>query len=476
MNKKLSLKGINPREVMYVANALKMLEAQKHDPSAGDPTPGIADAGGIFSYPYARGDVINAVQAPTSVTDILPFRKSRIRNDIVEVMTSMGLPTGENPTSVCGVPMTAGQFGICRTKTQFGKMFMKTDKIDITEVGLLDSWGVKPRTMVGGVSLDSPWVPDRLRRRNVDLTSPAAAALWKAGMEAKRATARIEIVGDISLANTATRPFWIKEFNGLDNLLIDIVDADTGDPCPAASPEIIAWDAAVDAEVGGESIVNALHTLYYTRVDIASEVGMDTVTFAFAMDRRLFYRIVQVFACTYAFARCGDFDAGTPGSRTLAEIENRRNEMFRGRYLLIDGTPVPVVFTSGFEVDSTANPTLDSSIYLIPLRTGARPLTYIEFNPYDAPQVQEAITEFGMSRDRVRVTNDGLFIFSNRDDGFCIELLLAMQPRLMMDARFLAGRIDGVEYQTYAGYRNWNPAGSDYYGGGETAWDSGLNA
>jgi hypothetical protein len=317
-------------------------------------------------------------------------------------------------------------------------------------------------------------VPDRLNRANIDLSRPGALALWKAGVAALQAAAQIEVVGDITLLPAATHPFWIREFQGLDNLIAPVTDADTGDPCPAASPEIVAWNAAVDAEVSSQTLVTLLHALYYSRVDLAQSTGFGEVQFAFVMDRRLFYQLVQVFACTYAFARCGDFDAGQPGSRMLSEIETRRNQMFNGRYLLIDGSPVPVMFTSGTEVDVTLTPALDSSIFLIPLRDGSRPLTYVEYNPFDDALVQEAIREFGMDPNRVRSSNNGLYLFSNRDDGYCVELLLTAQPRLMMDARFLAVRIDGIDFTSYSGNRDWIIGAPDYEGGGETAFASGL--
>jgi hypothetical protein len=470
----LDFKGLPAREVLYVAKALQLLEQQKHDPSAGAPALSLGDTGGIFSYPYGRPEVINAIKMPNTFLGELPMRKSNIRNDIVEVLTSLSAATGTNPDSTCGVPMSTGDLAVCRVKTQFGKMFMKTQKIAVTTVGLRDSWAVKEKPVVNAATFANPWVPDRLANARVDLSRPGAAALWKAGVAALQAAAQIEVVGDITLLPAATHPFWIREFQGLDNLIAPVTDADTGDPCPAASPEVYTWNAAVDAEVATNTLVNLMHMLYYSRVQLAQDTGFGEVQFAWVMDRRLFYHLVQVYACTYAFARCGDFDAGQPGTRMLSEIETRRNQMFNGRYLLMDGTAVPVLFTSGTEVDVTLTPTLNSSIYLIPLRDGSRPLTYVEYNPFDSDLVQEAIRDYGMDPQRVRSSNNGLYLFSNRDDGYCVELLLTMQPRLMMDARFLAARIDDIDFTSYVGNRDWIIGAPDYEGGGETAYASGL--
>jgi hypothetical protein len=43
-----------------------------------------------------------------------------------------------------------------------------------------------------------------------------------------------------------------------------------------------------------------------------------------------------------------------------------------------------------------------------------------------------------------------------------------------MDARFLAVRIDGIDFTSYSGNRDWIIGAPDYEGGGETAFASGL--
>jgi hypothetical protein len=71
--------------------------------------------------------------------------------------------------------------------------------------------------------------------------------------------------------------------------------------------------------------------------------------------------------------------------------------------------------------------------------------------------------------DTISYSNNGLYIFGRRDNGFCKEYLMGAQMRLILRAPFLAGRIDNLQYQFRGtGFRNADPGSSFYYNGGST--------
>lgn len=83
-------------------------EGAKHDPT-GDPVGGLYQEGGIFTYPFAGGPVFSAVQQPRTFLSVLPFRESRVENEVTEILTGMTDASGEHPS--LRLPSTAAHAG-----------------------------------------------------------------------------------------------------------------------------------------------------------------------------------------------------------------------------------------------------------------------------------------------------------------------------------------------------------------------------
>lgn len=466
-------KDLDTNAVLRMAKALELVEMQtKHDPAAGGATLSMLDTGGALSNPHTYPDVISAIQQPRSWIEKLALKRSNIRNRQDTVLTGLQAMTGSNPDSTCGSPMRPGNLKTCTVNLSFGQLYIGTEKIKFDEVALRDSHGVAEKRIVNGVQAfaNTPWVPDPLRQSNINAASAAATALFKLATNIKRSVAKIEAIGNNTLTGGARRDGWVSEFDGLDRLLIAINDVN-GQACPAASPLIENWGAALTASVNGLTIVQLMHDIWYSKSDLAEETGIDMPRLTWLMDKRLFRQLVHQFACNYASARCGDGTQGNPINREAAELERRRNEMWNGRYLLIDGVATPVEFTSGSEVDTSSGAPFDSSIYLIPMNSE---YTWMEYNPFDAELLTQALADFGGDTTKTRATNSGLYILFNRSDGICAELNATAMVRLVMRARFLSARIDGVQFNSYVGYRDWDPDGTSWYNGGTTFYNNNL--
>jgi hypothetical protein len=461
------LSNIDPAQFARAMKALEMLEGQKHDVSSTTPAVGFYDTGGIGSYPYASPDIVSALQQPVSWIDDLSVRPSVVRDSVVQILTGLQAEVGTNPDDICGEPMTPGALKLCNVLTKFGELYLGTPTIRVNDVAMVDSYAVRPKRMVNGANATSRWVPDPLRG-SFNANSETAIQLFKLMTAIRRSVATIEATGNITLTGGSRRTGWITEFDGLDRLLVPITDAATGTACPAASPLIEAWNGAIDASVNGLTLVQLMHDIWYAKNDLARDVGLENPQLTWIMDRRLFRQLVHVFACGYGDTRCAAGTAGNPIVITGEEIARRRNEMMNGSFLPIDGEPTPVKFTSGSEVDD-ATSTLDSSIYLIPLRPD---LTYMEYYPYNSDAVTEFLREFGGQTVNARVANNGMYLLFNSATKGCFQLHVTGKFRLMMQARFLAARIDGVTFTSYVGYRDWDPAGSSFYNGGITVYDT----
>lgn len=445
--------------------------ASKHDPSASVPY-GSAPygPGGMFSEPGVRPEMYSAVLQPRTYLRGIPMLRSNIYNERVAILTQQTATQGTNPTDVCGDPPYPGDLYKCTVNRVFGTLFVGSKKVKVPEIGLVNDRATMMHTIMNYAQEPDPLVPDLLRRPGVNFMSDSAIRLYEVGTAARRAIAGVGIDGDSSNTDTSAELGFLQEFDGL-SLLVKSGYTDTSSAtCPAADSTVLTWDARVNASVGGRTIVQAIHDLVYGKMQLAQQLGLDGVTWRFVMDQRLFRALVFLFSCSYANARCTDGSAGNPIGRTADAIEARYNEMTQGQYLLVSGVPYPVYFTSGSET-ALSGGSLVGDLFFVPERWSGGPLLYLQYFPMNNQYIQEFNNVFGNSTARTAL-NDGLYMTALRSDGFCDRLLAVSKMRLMLDAPFLAGRIDDIQFDSYIGYRDWDPSASSFNGGGASLYSA----
>jgi hypothetical protein len=451
--------------IAFFNEALKAWgQGRKHDP-VGSPSQLYYTNGGALTYPFSRPDVFSALMQPASFISSLPLLQSRAQNEVATIMTGQTASTGSNPDDVCGEPPQPGNLKFCRVNNVFGKFFVGSKVVDTDEFDLIDNVNVQPIQIQNFAGSDNALVPDPLRMPNVNFASEDALKLYEVATMLQRIMAVVEIDGDSSLAPNASADGWITEYDGLSRKITDGIIDIGGQPCPAADSLVESWNAAVDATVNGLTLPQLLHDIYFSRQQLARKVGMQGVVWDWVMDERLFRQVAFIFACTYAYARCGSATTALPIQREMAILEQRFNEMINGQFLLIAGAPVPVQFTSGAEVDDSVTPITGGRIFLKPRVWNGRPLTYLQFSPKT-----QAGTDWDARSNTTRrfISNGGLYRFATRSNGFCDQLLAKGHMRLMVDARFLGARVDGITFNSYVGYRSYNPDSSSFYDGGTT--------
>lgn len=458
------------RAMARLAEAMTKAFGQKHDPS-GSPVGNYYGQGGLFSNPYTRPEMFSAVQQPMSLWSMFPMQKSLIQNDVTAVLTAAGAATGANPADVCGIPPVPGELLACNVWLPFGQYFAGSNVIDVSKVGMLDTYGVQPREIVNLVNSQGWFVPETLRMGGANLESEPAIQQFKLATMLARQGATVEIDGNAALPYNASELGWIREPQGLSRLIKDGYTDVSGTACPALDSVVLDWNAAVDAPSSAEyagNISAAIHDLIFALNTRASEVGMGDTKFVIVMNQQLFRAITFVFACTYALSRCGDATDGNPITREMAVIEARQNEMQRGQYLLVGGVPYPVAFTSGYEVNGTG--TLTDSIYVVPLRGAGRDLTYLQYFPMDNPAALE-YNRMNNTTGRF-FSNNGMFLFGVRSSALCDQWVVTYRPRLKLETPFLAGRIDNVQFASFIGFRSPFPGNSSYVGGGTSYFNA----
>ena len=444
----------------------------KHNPAAGAPTYFPVHTGtGMFTEPGVRPDMYSALVGPRTFMDSLAFNKSEFMNEIISILTGQQAGTGTNASNVCSTPPKPGLLKKCTRTLTYGQIFLGTEKLAVPDIGALKDRADLPRLINNMVQSDNPMIPDLLRKPGLNFLSAKAHQLFMLGTQLQRSIAPVEIEGNATLAAAATNLGWISEFDGLDRLIkTGHIDVSTSIACPAADSHIITWGQVISGTLEGLNIVETMNDMYQSRQWLADDVGMSGTTWAWVMDKRLFHALTYIFACTYPFTRCTDFAAATPGGRTQSEVETRALQMQAGQFLLMQGTPIPVLFTPGTEVaiPNKSSNGLTADAYLVPMKWNGTDLIWMDYFPLD----NQFIAEWqGLASQTGRVVhNNGMFMTAIRSDGFCDELLLTARFRMILRAPFLAARIDNITFNALKGYRSFDPGGTFFYDGGVTEY------
>ena len=454
-----------------VAEIVKMLgEAQKNDPASltataqtmHGPWHGAQTLFGLFSDPAVRPGRFSALQRPSSFISILPLRSSDVYDNELEIVTGQTAGGTTNATSFCGNPPEVGQLKRVKRRVRFGKYFVKTELNRIPVTGLRRNYGHVPGQIFNTGPSENPLIPDIMFNMN-DTRSELATQLYRVGIDMERNTETVAMRGTAATDNSRTG--WFEEFGGLDGLITTgITDVDLLIPAPAADSAVSAFDADVaGVATDGRNLVEVVSDMWYALKDRGERVGV-AVQYAIVMRKEAFRRLTDVWACTVSIYQCAG-TAAAPNNRDASAQQALRIEMLQGHFLWIEGERVPVVFSEGILHETLANNTYKSDMYFVPITGNGIPITYLEHFNMANPYAQE-LTQF--TSHHARVLNNGLYFVTQRDSGNCIEYHFSSMMRLVLEAPFLAGRVDDLQYSYLAPTREAVPGTSLYVDGGVT--------
>jgi hypothetical protein len=422
---------------------------------------------GPLTYPGVRPEMLSAFQRPPSLSGALPLLRSDVASEIVEIQTGMTVEGGTNATGFCGDPPGPGALKVCQQAYAFGEYYVKDDLNAIGKVGLRkDRSDVQRTIMNNSPSYVAQWVPGAAFQLT-DTFSQLAYEMYKIGVGVERDVCHVTIQGDTTLASAAAHHGWISEFSGLDNQIkTGYTDAITGDVCPAADSYVGSFNAAItgtDATTS-RNIVQFISDMVYGITARAADVGMNGTQWAFVMRRDQFKPLIETWSCNYLTSRCS-YASNNAQNQDAAMVRMMLDGMMAGNYLLVDGIQYPVIFDECIPRETLANQYYKADIYFVPLGWGGMPLTYFEYFDMGNPYSMQMTDMLNMAVERM---NNGLWLVGERDTGLCVEHHYQMAVRLIVDAPFLAGRVDDVWYNFYAPSREAIPGSSLYVDGGTT--------
>lgn len=461
-------------EVMKEAGLL----TTKNDPASltlgGQQMHGVmqSDSGkyGLFTRPGVRPQRLSAlIRPPSGLFRNIGLRRSEYINERLEILTGQTAATGTNATGWCGDPPGVGLLKKAGQNFVFGSYFVKSDLNAIPDIGQLRDRSDVPAEILNAGPTANPLIPD-LMYRMTDTRSQLQSDLFRVGVQMERSLDIVMIQGNTALASNATNHGWVKEFKGLDQQIkTGYTDSDTSVAVPMMDSVVIAFNAAVDgSDANSDDIIEVIHDLVYAVRSRAERTGLTGVQFGFVMREELFRSIAQVWACSYMTYRCNVSGAGL--NQMATDTRRFLDDMMTGRYLLVDGVEYPVEFSEGIPQDSLGGNQFKSDLYFVPYTSDVMDLLNLEYFPMDNQYLQEFVGFAGA--DDITTMNNGLWIAGVRHNGFCREYLFGSKMRLILEAPWLAGRVDDIRYTFRAQIRNAQTTDTWFYRNGGVTYQN----
>ena len=459
----------------------QILEVTKHNASGTTPTNNppygpYADGSGdygVFSIPGIRPDMFSAFLRPRSLTSILGVRPSLNANEKIGIMTGVLGGSGTNPTGFCGTAPTGGQLKRCVQNYIYGKSYWKSQVVNVAESGEYADYADTEKRILNLNQNPNPLIPDIMARLDIANRNTAMLAneLFTLGAEMERTFERVLVRGNETIANTATERGFIQEFQGLERqITTGKRDMNTQILCPAADSQVITWGSGIDATVNGRTFPQLLVDTYFGLTDIAEQTGLAGTRWVMVMPMRMFKALTRLYACQYYVAYCAG-SAGNPNYQNAAEIKKFELDMWNGRYLMMDGTPVQVIFSDGIaETRASASVFTAQEMFILPVEWQGMSMLNLHYKPMDNAQAMEFANFVGPNE--FTGVNNGMWLATKARTNYCMELLFAGKFRLIQDCPFLAARIDTIQYSYQAPYRAAYPSDTAFHAdGGTTRWD-----
>lgn len=438
----------------------------------GQQTPG--GTSGLFSFPGLEPDIINAMVMPnTGLLDILPSRTSNRDRLILSIMTGVTAGSGSEPVGVCDDPPISGLMKLCSRMLLWGRFSRETPVFELDRFGRYrDRSDFNDLQLIGDpVSSSSssllPSMPGAASPGRA-LQSELAKAFFEFAVSWARDFAPLIYTGNPS-NNTYQQGY--KEPYGLDyQINTGYRDLETGTACRAADSIVVNANSR-EVNTNASWYVAQITSIVRQIFSNAARMRLDPLRLVIVMREELFYVLTEAWPCAYFTYRCGgEFSSSQTQVIDAGDTIALRDNMRNGKFLLVDGRQVEVVFDDTIPETSLPGSSFRETVYFLPLRyKGNRPGVYLEYMNYDAPgAAMEAAREFGVGANYY-TTNGGRYLWHAKPPtNFCIQSLAKTEWRVVLEVPHLAARLDNVKYTPAAHLRDWDPDGSFYVDGGHT--------
>lgn len=442
---------------------LEMREKEMHEKTPaqwGTNTP-LHGSGGIFAVPGLERDILTAHMRPYGITSVLPRIPTVYQDPRFGTITGFTAMSGSQPDHACDDAPTGYMKG-CNLTARFGRIRYDTNTIDIDNVMLKLHRGDFTDLMLRGQLLGlTGLTPSGLNQSQV-LNLVTMAEMVTVGVAFEREFNRQVWQGVTTVAN---------EFAGLDvQIATGQVDADTNTACPALDSDVknFGYDL-VDGDA--RDIVEYLSSLVWYLGNIADNTGLAPVNWIIAMRPGLWHELSAVWPCRYNSYRCTIHNANdVEGTIDATDMTAIRDAMRAGNYIDIEGKRFPVILDTGIHEENPADNAnirpgqYASSIYIVPLSVqGGFQTTYMEYVDYRQAQPDVNLLN---NMQTFWWTDQGFYNWALEQVKWCYKIAGKVEPRVVLRAPHLAGRIDAIKYSPLQHERDADPSSSYFKDGG----------
>lgn len=429
----------------------------------------LTQPGGMFAVTGLNTDIISTHVSPRGLGAMIPAFGSDVDDPRFGFLTGFSDDIGAEADFPCDDAPT-GTMKAATLTAAFGRLMRQTNTIEVDKLlhrkrGVNTNLRLLNSMLTGNVGLDMGGMTD------ADIMNLVVKAeMVSVGVRLERKLSRIFWAGTPS---NATANGGYKEFPGLDSqIATGQVDAESNTAVPSADSMIYNY-GYTEVDGSGKDIVEYISMMEFQLRDIAERTNMTPVTWALVMRPELWFELSAIWPCRYLTHRCAAPSAtGLSINVTGSEQIAMRDSMRSGKYIDINGNRYAVVLDDGiFEHTNVNNASVPagnwaSSIYFVPLRVrGNFPVLYWEHIDYN--QLGRQLAPLGAGqRNTPFWTDNGRYLWVYRENGYCFDLQVKAEPRVILRTPHLAGKIQNVRYSPMEHLRSPFPDSPYWQNGG----------
>lgn len=475
------------KQMIFTPDELERFKALqgifKNDPSATSQNTGnlhgLNPAGtlGLFGSPGVDPRMYSTIlQANGSFQKALTFRATRYLQHRKEIVTGITAVQGTNPSNFCGDGARPGELKVCRQDYEFGKFFAQTATVEGPMVGAYYTPADQDRQIIPQNDAMSRFIPDVVNRAT-DVNSQTWKQMKTLSTGISLQTSKIlwQGVSTAPATGAGSEAMFVSQPDGLDRQIkTGYVDKPSGVACSGVDSRVINFAAnltGTSASFGSiaDTIVDQTDGLM---IDLGETMGygLENSSWAFVMHPRMWAPLVRMWPCAYNTIGCSTL-VNNDGERLNIDAMTQRriqDEMYFGRYLMINGTRYPVLFDWGIPLANVGPDLWNGSLYFMPMVLDGTVPLYVEYFSMDNEQQNQWYNFATGGNDQTAVINGGLYRVERRMKG-CLEYTFAGMWRPILEAPFASIRWDNITFQDRSRLRSPYPGASYHQDGGQTS-------
>jgi hypothetical protein len=444
----------------------------KHDASGTPNAQYFHGSGGILTMPGLDPQVFSTIVGiEPGILGVLPKNPSVFDTPYYETLTGVQDDTGSEPSTECADCVQPGLLKGCTLTSSFGRICRDTREILLERIGQRvnrsDPMDLQLMNLLGIDSMAPGGVPPD-KSLQLELTK----VLLEYGTSVSRVISQMVWNGNV--ANAVGTGF--VPFNGFDMLITTgHQDAVSQTSCPSLDSDLKDFNYQLITATNPADIVQVMSAMVHFLKRLAETTGMMPVDWALVMRPSLFHELSQLWPCRYSTFGCNvTNNAQDRNNVNATEMVRERDRLRMNKVLPVEGVEIPVITDVGITEETNGDNAnippgqMASDIYLIPLRVGAAPVTFMEFFQFNNPQMAPTLDWFHANG--VWTTDNGMWFWTNARTKSCLKAAGVIRPRLILRTPQLAGRIQNVRYNPLQHERTPFPGDDTYFvDGGDTS-------